>query len=160
MIFMSDDFSIPVQLPLDADGFLRRECPTCEQEFKWSSDDGLDEDAEPADQYFCPRCGRPAGLDEWWTPDQLEYAQGVAVASPDLDSMFRDQIDDAFKGIQGVSFKPNQNFSLDNDTPAPLSEPDDMVIVEPPCHPQEPLKVPNDATERVHCLVCGTPFTA
>lgn len=21
--------------PLDSDGFLRRECPTCEREFKW-----------------------------------------------------------------------------------------------------------------------------
>ena len=34
--------------------------------------------------------------------------------------------------------------------------PDDMVMVEPPCHPAEPLKVPEDATGSVHCLVCGT----
>ena len=28
-----------------------------------------------------------------------------------------------------------------------------MVIVQPPCHPNEPLKVPEDATERVHCMI-------
>ena len=24
-----------MEIPLDSDGFLRRECPTCEREFKW-----------------------------------------------------------------------------------------------------------------------------
>lgn len=157
---MSDEFSIPAQLPLDADGFLRRECPTCEQEFKWFADDDADRDVEPVTQYFCPLCGQAAGLDEWWTPEQLEYAQAVAVASPELDSMLQDQIDDAFKGIKGISFKRNRNIGPNNDMPPPLADRDDMVIVEPPCHPQEPLKVPHDATKRVHCLICGTPFTA
>lgn len=40
----------------------------------------------------------------------------------------------------------------------PLHEPDDMVIVEPPCHPEEPVKVPDDAQAPFHCLDCGTPF--
>lgn len=44
--------------------------------------------------------------------------------------------------------------------PAPdhLHEPDDMVIVEPPCHPNEPLKVSDAAAQRLHCLVCGERF--
>jgi hypothetical protein len=29
------DVSIPMSLPLDGDGFLRRECPKCERQFKW-----------------------------------------------------------------------------------------------------------------------------
>lgn len=157
---MSDEISIPVELPLDSDGFLRRECPTCEQEFKWRSDDEAAEGAEQTDQCFCPRCGQPAGLDQWWTPAQLDYAQAVAVASPALDRMLQDQIGDAFKGLKGISFKPDPGFTLDNQQPPPLVETDDMIIVEPPCHPTEPIKVPDGATDRVYCLICGAPFTA
>lgn len=43
--------------------------------------------------------------------------------------------------------------------PTALYEPDDMTIVAPPCHPWEPVKVPEVAA-RVHCLVCGKPFAA
>jgi hypothetical protein len=29
------DMSVSMSLPLDEDGFLRRECPTCERQFRW-----------------------------------------------------------------------------------------------------------------------------
>ncbi len=35
-----------------------------------------------------------------------------------------------------------------------------MVIVEPPCHPWEPLKVPDDGRSNFYCLVCGEEFAA
>jgi hypothetical protein len=155
---MAEEFSIPVSIPLDEDGFLRRECPTCEQEFKWFNHTEGDPDAEQVDQYFCPRCGEPSGLDTWWTPSQLEYAQ--AAAQPDIDQYVKDSLTDAFNGVKGEGFKVNQNWSSESATPDPLIEPNDMLIVEPPCHPTEPLKVPDTATDRVHCMVCGTPFAA
>lgn len=50
---MSDEVQLSMSLPLDGDGFLRRECPTCEREFKWvpSPDPEADEDvvARPDD---------------------------------------------------------------------------------------------------------------
>jgi endogenous inhibitor of DNA gyrase (YacG/DUF329 family) len=153
---MDDEISISVSVPLDQDGFLRRECPTCEQQFKWYAHNDGDSDAEIVSQYFCPLCGEPSGVDTWWTPAQLEFAQREA--GPALDEHVHDLIADAFKGIKGIDFKPNRNFSLDIPPSDPLAEPDDMVIVEPPCHPNEPVKVPDTATERVYCLVCGTPF--
>jgi len=155
---MNDDFSIPVSIPLDSDGFLRRECPTCEGQFKWFSHAEGDPDAEPVDQYFCPLCGVAAGPGRWWTSQQRDYAQGVA--GPEIDRLVEDAVDDAFKGIKGLTYKPDRSFTLGIPTPEPLSEPDDMVIVEPPCHPNEPIKVPAEATARVRCLVCGSPFTA
>lgn len=155
---MDDEISIPVNLPLDSDKFLRRECPACERQFKWFAHDEGDPDAEPTDQYFCPLCGVPAGTDQWWTPDQLEYVQGAA--GPELDRLVQDELGDAFKGLEGISFEPDPNFTLGIDAPDPLVEPDDMVIVEPPCHPNEPLKVPEDAAEHVFCLVCGGRFSA
>lgn len=54
---MDEEIRIPVSLPPpDSDGFLRRECPSCEREFKWFSHNEGDPNAEPATQYFCPLC--------------------------------------------------------------------------------------------------------
>lgn len=155
---MDEEISIPVGLPVDQDGFLRRECPTCEEQFKWYAHEEGDSDVEIVDQYFCPLCGVASGVDAWWTPAQLEFAQGAA--GPALDERVQDLVADAFKGVKGLNFKPDRNFSLEIPTPEPLTEPDDMVIVEPPCHANEPIKVPEAATTRVYCLICGTPFSA
>lgn len=156
---MNDEISIPVSLPLDPDGFLRRECPTCEKEFKWFSHGEGDPDAEQVDQYFCPRCGVPAGLESWWTPAQLDYVHGEA--APAIDDYINDALDDMFKGIKSNKFvkvERTGRFTSDTPAPEPLHEENDMVIVESPCHPNEPLKVPETVTDRVHCLICGSPF--
>lgn len=156
---MDDEIQIPVQIPLDSDGFLRRQCPACEREFKWFNHAEGDTDTQAVDQYFCPLCGEAAGVDQWWTDDQVEFAQ--AAAGPQIDRMVQESIADAFKGVKGIEFKPNRNFSLGlDDAVEPLHEPDDMVIVEPPCHANEPLKVPEDATSRLYCLLCGSAFSA
>ena len=154
-----DEFSIPISIPLDGDGYLSRECPNCERQFKCFAHDEGDPTAEVADQFFCPLCGQPAGPDEWWTPQQLEYAQGAA--GPELDRIVQDSFEDAFKGVKGISFEANRDFTLGIPTPDALTEEDDgMVAVEPPCHPNEPLKVPEDAVGRLHCLICGAGFAA
>lgn len=143
---------------MDSDGFVRRECPTCEQEFKWFIHSEGDTDAELVSQYFCPLCGVPSGIDTWWTPAQLEHGYGAA--GPALDQAVQDMLASAFKGRKGLKYQPDPSFTLGIPTPEPLAEPDDMVIVEPPCHSNEPLKIPESATNRVHCLVCGEPFAA
>jgi len=155
---MDDEIRISVSVPLDSDGFLRRECPTCEREFKWYPHDDGDSDAELVTQYFCPLCGAAAGPDEWATPAQVEYMMGAA--GPELDRLASDAFTDAFKGIKGMTFKPDPSFSLDIPAPEPLREPDDMVIVVPPCHPNEPLKVPEEATDSIFCLICAEQFSA
>ena len=33
-----------------------------------------------------------------------------------------------------------------------------MIILAPPCHPWEPVKVSEEAIARIHCLICGAPF--
>lgn len=155
---MNDEIRIPVSLPLDSDGFLRRECPHCEQEFKWFSHEEGDSDAEIVDQYFCPLCGVAAGTDSWWTPAQLEYMKGVS--GPAIDQYVQDSVVQIFKGMKGMKFKPNRSFSVGIETPEALVEHDDMVIVEPPCHKNEPVKVPETLSSRVHCRVCGSAFAA
>lgn len=156
---MSDgDFSVSVEVPLDSDGFLRRECPSCERQFKWFAHDDGSEDVEHVDQYFCPLCGVGADTESWWTPQQLEYAQGAA--GPEIDRAVQEAMKDAFKGLKGMSYKEDRNFTLGIESTDPPPEPDDMVIVEPPCHPNEPIKVPEEVTSSVHCLICGERFAA
>jgi hypothetical protein len=153
---VNDEIRVPVSLPLDSDGFLRRECPNCEQEFKWFSHQEGDPNAETVDQYFCPLCGVPAGTDLWWTPAQIEYMHGVG--GPEIDRHVQDAVTQMLKGIKGMTVKPNNSFSLGIETPDALAEPDDMMIAESPCHPNEPVKVPEERASKIYCLVCGLAF--
>lgn len=146
-----------MSIPLDSDGFLRRECPTCEQQFKWHPNDDDAPDIEVVNQYFCPLCGVPSGLDTWWTREQLEHAQ--ALVMPEAMRQITDALDGAFKASKHVRFKRSSSGNGDLPVPDVLHDPDDMVIVEPPCHPSEPVKVPDSATSRVYCLICGEPYS-
>lgn len=131
-----------VPIPLDDDGYLRRECPTCEQQFKWHHGpvDAADE-PEPH-EYYCPLCGVPAGTDQWWTKEQIDYAQGRAM--PEILAQLSNEI--------GLRIEPTTNV------PAAMTESNDMDIVQSPCHPYEPIKIPADHTQPLHCLVCGAAF--
>lgn len=148
---------IPVSLPLDSDGFLRRECPTCEREFKWH--DGVT-DNRPADwndplAYWCPLCGRSAGQESWWTPTQLEYMERSA-AGPALE-MIADEIDKELRGIKGLTFKKGSGSDLP-EPPVPMVEPDDMMQITSPCHAWEPVKVPENSAAPYYCLACGEAY--
>lgn len=142
-----------MSVPLDADGFLRRECPTCEREFKWLPSQGETETPTPdAAGYFCPYCGAQA-KQGWHTKAQVELARATVVqevVDPMLDDFTR-KLQSSSSGIVKVtaSHKPSQQ-------PPKLSEPDDMLRIDFPCHPTEPIKVLNDWTGPLHCLICGT----
>lgn len=151
--------SIPVSLPLDNDGFIRRECPNCVRQFKWHNGPASEEaENQPlADVYYCPFCGVAAATDQWLTTEQLEYAQGVAM--PAAIQAFDDMLGSAFKGMHSKNVKFKQTGHLEvPDQPDPLTEPDDMMIVASPCHSWEPIKIPEDTTMPIHCLVCGQAF--
>lgn len=153
---MNDELGVPVSLPLD-DGFLRRECPTCEREFKWFSHSDDDVDAAVTNQYFCPLCGVGAATDSWWTKAQLEYMDSAA--APAASQLVEDALNDMFKGVKGATFSKGTSHDATGFLEPPF-EPNDMISVEPPCHPNEPLKVPQQNATRIYCLICGSPFIA
>ena len=151
------EFSI--SLPLDADGFLRRECPSCERQFKWfpgGTDEKPDDFVDPP-VYHCPYCGRPAPADAWWTGEQLEFAE-ASLAGPATDEI-EYMLGDAFKSLQGGPLGITVDVESDvPEPPAPLVEPDDMLGVQAPCHPWEPVKVDETWGDEIHCLICGERF--
>jgi hypothetical protein len=152
---MDDTTRMEMVIPLDSDGFVRRECPTCERELKWlgAGDEGrvLPDDSG----YYCPYCGVQAPVDSWWTKPQIEYAEAIAVreiVEPGL-KQFQDGL--AKMARQSGGFLKFKAGNMEVDDPVPLVEPDDMQRVVCACHPTEPVKVADDWTKPVYCIICG-----
>jgi hypothetical protein len=165
---MSDEVQLSMSLPLDSDGFLRRECPTCERQFKWlpSPDPDADEDVaetagadEAPESYHCPYCAVTAPPDAWLTKAQVAAAEAIVqreLIDPKLDKLAReiDRLNRSSGGLIGIEAR----LERDEPEPAPeLDEPDDMRRIDFTCHPAEPVKVLDEWDRPVHCLICGEP---
>lgn len=148
--------SYSMMLPLD-DGFLRRECPSCERQFKWhhGPTDNRPEDAADPDVYWCPYCGETAPPDRWWTKEQLEFATATA-AGPVVNDIAEEF--DRSMGRQPNTFIRVSMTRDDPEPPTALHEPPDMVTVQSPCHPWEPIKIAKDWSSPITCLCCGIRF--
>ncbi len=152
---MSDEFSTSMAVPLDSDGFLRRECPTCEREFKWlPAPEGEEAELVLDGGYYCPYCAIQAGPDHWFTQVQIEQATAVITeefVEPELRRFKRNT-----ERHSGSLVDINVDISTP-EPPPPLTESDDMRKVEFGCHTKEPVKVMEEWDGPVHCLLCGTP---
>jgi hypothetical protein len=67
-------------------------------------------------------------------------------------------LEQAFRGVKGWTYKPSD--ADEPEPPAALHEPNDMIIVAPPCHSWEPVKVLEEAASRgvlpdLREAVCG-----
>jgi hypothetical protein len=154
---MSDEVVVPYSLPLDSDGFLRRECPTCEREFKCLvTTDDTEVTSAPEGGYFCPYCAIQAPPTAWWTKPQLELVQGIGMAEvvgPAIEE-FGESIRDIARRSGGLLEARGGDYRAPK-RPDPLTETDDMRRVDFPCHGDDPVKVAEDWTREVHCLICG-----
>lgn len=150
---------IAISLPLDDDGYIRRECPSCQDEFKWHQGPvpTRPEDAIDPPVYHCPLCSAVAELNQWFTQDQVQYQEQMVQFH--LTDIVGDELQREFRGSSSMKFEKARNTA-----PAPeeIFEPNDMIIVEAPCHPWEPVKVPEERADAgpLHCLVCGEQYTA
>ena len=154
----NDTRSFSMSLPLDSDRFLRRECPTCEREFKWHvPEDAPEPSSEPRDTsraYFCPYCGVEAPTSDWHTKEQAELAKSIIyeeVVRPELEALKRT----VERSNRGGGFL-RMSVEISDADPAPeITATDDMRRIDFPCHPDEPVKVMDDWAREVHCLICG-----
>jgi hypothetical protein len=100
---------------------------------------------------------QPSPSDQWYTDEQVDYLQ--ALVANDAIRMVEAELGptvDRINRSNGVlQIKPEVPHA---NPPAPLVDEDDMVGVEPPCHPEKPLKIVGDWDDIIHCLVCDTPF--
>ncbi len=74
MVSMSEDFDVSVNIPVDGEGMLGRECLECKEYFKIKPGTGLH-----TTYCHCPYCDYEGKGDTFWTPDQMAYAQSIAL---------------------------------------------------------------------------------
>lgn len=152
---------IPFEMPLDADGFYRRQCPQCERECKWpaafADEPGETEQAAAPVQIHCPYCGVGAEADQWWTEDQLVAAHKIA--QREVMRLAEEGLSASISRLNRTSFISASLEVPAINPPAPLIEPDDMMIVASPCHPDQHAKVLEEWDMPLHCLVCGAAYT-
>jgi hypothetical protein len=146
------DREFSLAIPVDSERFIRRECPTCEREFKWHiAEEG--EESAPAGEagYFCPYCAVPADPGSFFTKAQCTLVEASATG------LVAEELSERLAGIDQDS-GPFQISVTPSPTPEPPplpDEPNDMRRIDPSCHPEEPIKVLEDWMGPVHCLVCG-----
>lgn len=144
-----------ISIPLDKDGFVRRECPACEREFKWLHTEGS---GESPDEFSCPYCSVTAAPDQWFTKPQAAYISEAA-ARELIDPMLDDFERSVKRNNSPGSFVQIDVQRTRGPPPMALTEPNDMRIATPPCHPHEPIKVDSPPSSRLNCVICGAPFT-
>ncbi len=144
-----------ISIPLDTDGFVRRQCSSCQQEFKWQHQAPTD-DVPSLQSFFCPYCGQIAATDEAFTEAQIELARATIT-----EAIFGSLPKDRSTSPSGNGFSITISTTIKNNIPppVPLVESDDMRRVTLPCHPDEPIKILDEWNEVVHCLVCGKAYS-
>lgn len=74
---MSETMSVSVTISPDHDGYTGRECPNCERYFKVMLGTGLSDTTV----MHCPYCQTSADSDQFFTKEQVAYAQSVALGA-------------------------------------------------------------------------------
>ena len=88
------EFSVKIEP--DEEGYTGRECPECEKYFKIKFGTGLPD----ATDCHCPYCNYIGPQDEFWTKQQIEYAQSVALNKISGDLL---------KSLKKMEVKPKRN---------------------------------------------------
>lgn len=167
---------LEVNLPLDDERFLRRECPNCVQEFKIQispeelkilAEKGIesfltDDDNNPVDNkdeidnYYCPYCDQIAPADTWWTQEQLSYfgVYGENIMAKIVNDNLIKPMKRNFNkssGLVSISFKGSE---MKYEEPWISDEINDMDTVDLPCC-NEKVKITQDWHKNVFCFYCG-----
>ena len=173
------EFKISISLPLDKDGFFRRECPLCCREFKLllkeeelndltqkslklflleekEKENNSDDSDDQQKEYICPYCGQASPDNSWWTKEQLAYINIFAknIAAKMLNEHLIRPLQSKFSGSSSsIRFKGKE---MEEQEPWISPETDDMDVFELPCC-QRKMKIDDSWKGKVHCFFCGFP---
>lgn len=78
---MNETTTYTMDLEIDEDGYLDKECPNpeCLSKFKVYAEDWKEKFSD--EEVYCPFCGNAAPADSWWTTEQIEQAKEQAIDS-------------------------------------------------------------------------------
>lgn len=125
---------ISVTIQPDADGFMGRECPSCERYFKIKGGTGI----PGLTTCRCPYCNQLGPQDHFWTKAQIAYARSVAlnkVSSQLLSSLKTMERRPDPRALVSIGIKVKGS-------PTPIA-----------------YYAENELEERVACSACGLEYT-
>jgi hypothetical protein len=103
-----EGFTAKITIPLDEDGFLGRECPSCSAAFKMMGDEyeALPDELE----LTCPYCGHQEDHSEFMTAGQRERVEAAAQAM--AEQWMHRELGRALSGAFGRSSRPARDSFL------------------------------------------------
>lgn len=179
------DIRLDVSIPLDEDGFLRRQCTLCSREFKvkptptelrsetersahalleQQSDSTAEDggDGSESCERWCPYCGQQASPTSWWTEEQSAYLTTFArnVMTRLLNEHFIGPMKKSFGGLRsgGLVSIEFRGSELQEEEPWISPEANDMAVFPLPCCERE-LKVADGKEATIYCFFCGFPHS-
>ena len=159
-----------LELPRDADGFVRRECPQCQRDFKTRpsrQDAGIlqrrlvslfpfenaHESFDEVADGWCLYCGHRAAADEWLTPAQQAHVESLARAW--ANHVRYEQMAHVSRTL-GVNPRPTFISTAPEALPGPMpQDADDQRLIPLLCCSDE-VKALWDWEGPLHCPRCGT----
>ena len=176
------EIKINISLPLDDDGFFRRQCPFCCREFKVllekeelddfvlkgidsfmieqqekDVDSGMNEYSET--EFTCPYCEQCAPHDSWWTQEQHDYIRvyveniAAKIINEKLIRPLKREFSGSRSGPISINFKGEE---MKQKEPWISPEPNDLEIFNLPCCNRK-LKIQEDWKKEIYCFFCGFP---
>lgn len=146
----SDGFTGKVGVPLDEDGMLSRECPSCEVRFKISAAD--DDPIEAAEEFYCPSCGHRDDSSGFMTTEQQERVTQA------LHGMAEQYVHDALGDMFGKAFGGQRRSSPPAGGGLSISVTTSFTPGSPPPVRSLPEIVEERAKRTIHCQRCGTRY--
>lgn len=166
------DMEMKVSIPLDDDGYLRKECPLCLKQFKvllteeekndfvnnaiklyMVQDEKIESEENMDLEHTCPYCGQKAPSDGWWTQEQAEFFRTIA------ENMAADLVNEtlvkALKGMSNDLFKVDAN-EMEKKKVWMHPEINDMTVFNLDCCERK-IKIEDGWNGTVYCFFCGFP---
>lgn len=142
-------------LPVDEDGFLRRECPYCKRQFKLHQDEfgSLQDESD----HYCPYCGQIANSGQWGTEEQAEHI------NTNLDNIVADLLNENLINPLQHSFSHSNNIEftgkeIEKKNQIIQPETNDMKTIILACC-QKRVKIIDEWDKGVKCYYCGFQHT-
>ena len=166
-----------LSFPTDKEGFLRRECPFCQKEFKVKFNQEeisdisnqsieqflVEESSEQNDEYedntesfyFCPYCGQYSSFNNWWTKEQVKY---IHIVCKNIMAQLINEhlVKPLQKTSRSSSFLKIEAKPISQQQEWIGTEADDLKEVTLKCCERQ-IKLIDNWDKKVFCHFCGFP---
>jgi len=171
--------TIRAHIPLDEEGFLRRQCPFCARQFKiippkdqlvdgsnkceysyMIEEEGSDETSAPYYEeqvMYCPYCGQSTQVEDWFTDEQRNYFK--ALLEQEAIEMINEDFIKPMKRRSRSALSKGSHFKMEwhelkTKTVQMSPEKNDMRVFVLPCCNQK-IKINDNWQDTVCCVFCG-----